>query len=71
VKGWRECPDCWGTGFVRGFGANCGKQPPTPKPDDDDMCLGFDARIVGDDELLRGMYDYPYEAPNEDPWNRP
>ncbi len=38
MKGWKECPDCWGTGFVRGFGAPCGKK----KPVEDDYFFGVE-----------------------------
>lgn len=23
MKGWKDCPDCWGTGAYRGFGRDC------------------------------------------------
>jgi hypothetical protein len=26
MKDWKDCPDCWGTGFVGGFQAPCDKE---------------------------------------------
>ena len=26
MKGWKECPDCWGTGLVGGFQAPCDRR---------------------------------------------
>jgi hypothetical protein len=26
MKGWNECPDCWGTGLIGGFQAPCNRR---------------------------------------------